>query len=46
LLSGREEGSGGGSRASSSTSYDQRPAASGADDFAQQAEITDDDIPF
>jgi len=46
LLSGREEGSGG-SRASSSASYDQRPASgSGSDDFAQQAEITDDDIPF
>jgi len=44
LLSGREEGSsGGGSRASSTASYDQRPAS---DDIAQQAEITDDDIPF
>lgn len=58
LLSGREEGasgSGGYSRAASSSgsssnsaaSFDQRPAASGgADDYAQQAEISDDDIPF
>jgi single-strand DNA-binding protein len=57
LLSGREEGSGGGgqggySRAASSSnsaaSFDQRaPAAAGGnDDFAQSAEISDDDIPF
>ncbi len=58
LLSGREEGAGSASAggysrpASSSTSvasFDQRPAAaaSGApDDYAQQAEISDDDIPF
>jgi single-strand DNA-binding protein len=49
LLSGRDEGSGGYSRpASSSTSaagFDQRPPA-GADDIAQSAEISDDDIPF
>ena len=47
LLSGREEGSGGGySRGSSSSSnYDQR-APAGADEFANQAEINDDDIPF
>jgi len=49
LLSGRDEGSGGGSRASSSASssagFDQRPAA-GHDDYAQSAEISDDDIPF
>ena len=47
LLSGREEGSSGGySRGGSSSSgYDQRPAA-GADDLASQAEINDDDIPF
>ena len=48
LLSGREEGgsSGGYSRGSSSTaSFDQR--GSGAqDEYSQQAEISDDDIPF
>jgi single-strand DNA-binding protein len=51
LLSGREEGSAGGySRASSSANsaagFDQRPAAAASDDYAQQAEISDDDIPF
>jgi len=55
LLSGREEGSGGGgaggySRPASApaTSYDQRPPApaGGSDDYAQQTEISDDDIPF
>ncbi len=58
LLSGREEGAGrsstgGYSRAAGSAgaaaSFDQRtPAAAGggADDYAQQAEISDDDIPF
>ena len=48
LLSGREEGSGGGySRGgSSSASYDQRPASGSSDDFAQSAEISDDDILF
>jgi single-strand DNA-binding protein len=54
LLSGREEGSGGGaggySRGSSSSgsaaSFDQRPSAGAPDDYAQQAEISDDDIPF
>jgi len=51
LLSGRDEGGSGGgysrasSGSSSSASFDQRPAA-GADDFAQSAEISDDDIPF
>jgi len=46
LLSGREEGSSGGySRGASTAGYDQRPAA-GSDDFAQQTEISDDDIPF
>jgi single-strand DNA-binding protein len=53
LLTGREEGSGGGqggySRAASSSSssagFDQR-APAGTDDYAQQAEISDDDIPF
>jgi single-strand DNA-binding protein len=60
LLSGREEGAGGGqggysrpatataasSAASSSASFDQRPPAAAHDDFAQSAEISDDDIPF
>jgi len=48
LLSGRDEGgSGGYSRGSSGStaSFDQRPA-SGQDDYAQAAEISDDDIPF
>jgi single-strand DNA-binding protein len=50
LLSGRDEGSAGGySRAStgssSSTNMDQRTPA-GNDEYAQQAEISDDDIPF
>ena len=57
LLSGREEGAGGASAggysrpastSSSAASFDQKPpAAAGApDDYAQQAEISDDDIPF
>jgi single-strand DNA-binding protein len=55
LLSGREEGSqgsGGYSRGSSSStgssaaSFDQRPAVGANDDYAQGAEISDDDIPF
>jgi single-strand DNA-binding protein len=57
LLSSREEGSGGGqggyskassgSSSSSAASFDQRtPAAAGHDDYAQSAEISDDDIPF
>jgi single-strand DNA-binding protein len=56
LLSSRDEGSGGGaggySRAansgSSAASFDQRtPAAAGGhDEYAQSAEISDDDIPF
>ncbi len=46
LLSGREEGSSGGySRGSNSSNYDQRQPAS-QDDFAQSAEISDEDIPF
>ena len=53
LLSGREAGEGGGSysRASASStgagntaSFDQRAPAQ--DDYAQSAQITDDDIPF
>jgi single-strand DNA-binding protein len=56
LLSGREEGSGGGAggysrpagASNSAASFDQRPpaASGGADDYAQQTEISDDDIPF
>lgn len=49
LLSGRgdEGGAGGGGNYSRSNtaSFDQRPA-SGGDEYAQAAEITDDDIPF
>jgi len=49
LLSGRDEGTGGGySRSSgsgSTASFDQRPPA-GSDDLAQSAEISDEDIPF
>ena len=51
LLSGRDEGSGAAassrsaSSSSSTASFDQRPPA-GHDDLAQQAEISDDDIPF
>jgi single-strand DNA-binding protein len=50
LLSGRDEGGAGGySRSSSSSSsasnFDQRPAAA-HEDFAQSAEISDEDIPF
>jgi len=51
LLSGRDEGSGAGgysrssSSAGSTASFDQRPPA-GQDDYAQSAEISDDDIPF
>jgi single-strand DNA-binding protein len=54
LLSGRDEASGGGqggytraaSSAGSTASFDQRPPAGAPDDYAQQAEISDDDIPF
>ena len=57
LLSGREDGAGGGqggysraaSTSSSAASFDQRPqaaAAGGHDDYAQSAEISDDDIPY
>lgn len=47
LLSGREEGSSGGySRgAGSSSNFDQRQPA-GQDEYAQNTEISDDDIPF
>jgi len=53
LLSGREDGAGGAggySRAASATggssaNFDQRPQG-GGDDYAQSAEISDDDIPF
>jgi single-strand DNA-binding protein len=47
LLSGRDDSSGqsGASRGGSSASFDQRPAAA-HDDFSQQAETSDDDIPF
>ena len=46
LLSGREEGAGGYSRPSAPASnFDQRQPG-GADEFAQSAEISDDDIPF
>lgn len=49
LLSGREEGgsgAGGYSRgAGASASFDQRPPAA-QDEYAQSAEISDDDIPF
>lgn len=54
LLSGREEGGSGGgyskpaSSSSSSANFDQRPQApaGGQDEYAQQTEISDDDIPF
>ncbi|HWG20320.1 MAG TPA: single-stranded DNA-binding protein [Terracidiphilus sp.] len=49
LLSAREDGGGGAGGYSrqpgSSSNVDQRPPA-GQDDFAQSAEISDDDIPF
>ncbi len=49
LLSGREEGAGGYSRAAapanSAANFDQRPPA-GQDDLAQTTGISDDDIPF
>jgi len=52
LLTGREDGSGGGgqsrgagSSGGSTASFDQRPQGS-AEDFPQSAEISDDDIPF
>lgn len=47
LLSGREESAGGYSRGASApaASLDQRQPAS-TDEFAQSAEISDDDIPF
>ena len=51
LLSGRDDSGGGGgysrssSSSSSTASFDQRPAA-GHDDYAQNTEISDEDIPF
>jgi single-strand DNA-binding protein len=50
LLSGREEGASGGytkpaGSSSSTASFDQRPPAA-QDEYSQQAEISDDDIPF
>jgi single-strand DNA-binding protein len=47
LLSGRDEGgsSAGSSRGSSAGNFDQRPPAAN-DEYAQSAEISDDDIPF
>jgi single-strand DNA-binding protein len=45
LLSGRDEGSSGGSSRSSGSSYDQRGPAP-VDDVSQSTEISDDDIPF
>src|SRR5215831_8520076 len=47
LLSGREEGSSGGYSRSGGggANYDQRQPAT-SDDYAQSAEISDDDIPF
>ena len=50
LLSGRDEGGSGGygrgsSSSSSGSNYDQRPSG-GHDEFAQSAEISDEDIPF
>jgi single-strand DNA-binding protein len=54
LLSGREDGSDGGqggysragSSSSSTASFDQRTPAAASEDYAQSAEISDDDIPF
>ena len=48
LLSARDEGAGGSARPApqgSAAGFDQRPPA-GHDEYAQNAEITDDDIPF
>jgi len=52
LLSGREDGAGGGSgysrpatSSSSAAGFDQRPAPAG-NDFGPSTEISDDDIPF
>jgi single-strand DNA-binding protein len=48
LLSGREEGSGSAKAASQAANFDQRTPASadGPDEYSQQAEISDADIPF
>lgn len=45
LLSGRDEGSSGGYSRGGGTNHDQRQPAN-SDDYAQSAEISDDDIPF
>lgn len=51
MLGGRGEGGGGGEGRSKGAAkggggFDQRPASGGGDDFAQNTEITDEDIPF
>jgi len=48
LLSAREEGAGGGRAAGAADGMDQRPPATpnGPDEYSQQAQITDEDIPF
>lgn len=48
LLSSRDDAASGGySRSSASAaSYDQRTPSNGQEEYAQQAEISDDDIPF
>jgi len=48
LLSAREEGAGGAKAASQAANFDQRPPATpdGPDEYSQQAEISDEDIPF
>lgn len=48
LLSAREEGAGGAKAASQASNFDQRPPATpdGPDEYSQQAEISDEDIPF
>jgi single-strand DNA-binding protein len=48
LLSAREEGAGGGRAVSQAANFDQRTpaAADGPDEYTQQTEISDADIPF
>ena len=48
LLSAREDGSGAGRAATSAASFDQRTpaAADSPDEYTQQTEISDADIPF
>jgi len=48
LLSAREEGAGGAKAASQADNFDQRPPATpnGPDEYSQQAQISDEDIPF